>query len=401
MAFETVVAQPPDPLLSAIGRFNADPRPGKIDLGVGVFRTEDGLTPVLRCVKAAEARLLETQQTKAYVGQSGDPRFVELMGDLTFGPSRDRHIRGMQTTGGTGALRIATEVLALSGAPAVHVGVPAWANHLPILRAGGVRAVEHRHFDPFAQRAAFADVADALSKAGHGEAVLLQAACHNPTGADFSLEQWRTIAGLVAGRGLVPFIDVAYPGLGDGVEQDLAGARLVLDSAQEALVAVSGAKSFGLYRERVGALFVQAPSAERAVAVESNMLAVARTMYSMPPDHGAAVVRTVLDDEGLRQDWLSELAEMRARINGLRARLSAVGQIGRIDFSGLAAQRGMFSLLPLSAEQIDRLREDHAVHMVGSGRVNLAGLRSADIEPFLNALRAATAQEGLARGATG
>lgn len=400
MAFETVVAQPPDPLLSAIGLFNADPRPGKIDLGVGVFRTEEGLTPVLRCVKAAEARLLDTQQTKAYVGQSGDLRFVELMGELVFGAGRDRHRRGMQTTGGTGALRIAAEVLALSGVAAVHVGRPAWANHLPILKASGVRAILHAHFDPFGQRVAFADVAEALSNAARGEAVLLQAACHNPTGADFSLEQWRVIAGLVADRGLVPFIDVAYPGLGEGIDEDLAGARLVLDSAQEALVAVSGAKSFGLYRERVGALFVQAASAERATAVESNMLAVARTMYSMPPDHGAAIVRTVLDDAGLRQEWLAELAEMRSRINGLRARLSAVGQIGRIDFSGLAAQRGMFSLLPLSTEQIDRLREDHAVHVVDSGRINLAGLRSADIEPLLRALRASTGLRPASGGGT-
>ena len=388
MAFETLAVEPPDPLLSVIGLFNADPRPDKVDLGVGVFRTEEGVTPVMRAVKAAETLLLQSQQTKAYVGQSGDLDYVELVRDMVFGPQASgRHVRGLQTTGGTGALRIGADLLARAKVRTVHVGRPSWANHLPILSAARVPFTEHEHFDAFAQRVSFDAVAGALEAAQRGDVVLLQAACHNPTGADLDLEQWRVVADIVGRRGLVPFIDVAYQGLGEGLEADVAGARLVLAAATEALVATSCSKSFGLYRERTGALFAVSDDAERAATMHSNLLAIARTAYSMPPDHGAAIVRTILQDDGLRRDWETELAAMRERINGLRARLAAIGQVGGIDFSGLARQRGMFSVLPLSPQQIARMRDEFAVHMVASGRINLAGLRSTQVEPFLDALR--------------
>jgi aromatic-amino-acid transaminase len=385
MPFLNLTAQPPDPLLSAIGRFRADPRPEKIDLGVGVYRSEDGRTPVFGAVKAAERLLNEGQETKAYLGQHGDIEFVDLMRQQVIGDDGVQ-VSGMQTTGGTAALRIAAEVLARCGVRTVHVGTPAWANHLPILRDAGLNATPYDYFDAFGQRVDFDRLVEALSAAQPGDAALLQACCHNPTGADLTLDQWRIVADLVARKGLIPFIDVAYQGLGDGLEQDVAGARLVLAAAQQALVAVSCSKSFGLYRERTGALFAAASDASRRSLAEGNMLAIVRTAYSMPPDHGAAVVRLILQDPQLRADWLAELAEMRDRINSLRARLGSVGAIGPINFRSMAKQRGMFSLLPLTPDQVQALRERHAIHVVDSGRVNLAGLSSGQISRLTDAL---------------
>lgn len=384
---ESLALQPPDPLLAVMGLFAADPRPGKIDLGVGVYRDEHGQTPVMRAVRAAEAQMLADQSSKAYVGAGGNLTFVRLMRDLVFGPGApDERIAGLQTPGGTAALRLACDLLVRAGARTVWVGRPTWANHDPIFAAAGLAARDYDYFRPADQSVDFDRMATLLSAAQPGEVVLLQAACHNPTGADLSLDQWRTIAQIVAARGLIPLIDVAYQGLGDGLDADVAGARLVLEAASDALVAVSCSKSFGLYRERTGALFALTASAETQAAAQSNLMAIARANYSMPPDHGAAIVQALLGDPALTADWRAELDHMRGRIQATRAHLAGFGRVGPVDLAPLASQRGMFSLLPLSAEAIRALREDHAIYMTGFGRVNLAGLKHEDVEPLLSAL---------------
>jgi aromatic-amino-acid transaminase len=379
--------QPADPLLSVIGLFAADPRVDKIDLGVGVYRNEARLTPVMKAVKAAELRLLADQPTKAYVGPSGDLEFLDRLRILQFGGSSDvDRIIGLQTPGGTGALRAAADLLVRAGIRAIWVGRPSWANHDPILAAAGLSVRDYAYFDPASQRVDFERLTAALEDAERGDAVLLQAACHNPTGADPSPEQWREIARLVSQRGLVPLIDVAYQGLGADLDADMSGAKAVIASCEEALVAVSCSKNFGLYRERTGGLFVFAAGPKSRSAIESNMLAIARANYSMPPDHGAAIVRTILSDSGLDGDWRSELSAMRARIQGIRMQLARIGRVGPLDLAALRFHRGMFSLLPLTPAQIQALRTEHGIYMTGSGRVNLAGLNVGEIDAFVTAL---------------
>ncbi|MDR3511208.1 MAG: aromatic amino acid transaminase [Caulobacteraceae bacterium] len=380
--------QPPDPLLSLTGLFAADPREGKLDLGVGVYRDEHGRTPVMRAVKAAEARLLAGQDTKAYVGPSGDLQFIEALRDLVFGASASKaRAFGLQTPGGTAALRAAADLLVRSGAGPVWVGRPTWANHDPIFAAAGLASRGYDYFAPATQSVDFERLMSAARTAARGDVMLLQAGCHNPTGADLSADQWRALAEVIGARGLIAFIDVAYQGLGAGLEEDIAGAMAVVEAADEALVAVSCSKSFGLYRERTGALFAVTKPAARS-AVESNMLAIARANYSMPPDHGAAVVRTILSDPLLAADWRLELAQMQDRIRAIRLRLAEVGANAGLDLGALAGQQGMFSLLPLSGEEIRTLREDNAIYMTGAGRVNLAGLRIDEAEAVVSALAA-------------
>ena len=385
--FDRLTPQPADPLLSMIGLFAADPRPEKIDLGVGVYRNEARLTPVMKAVGAAELRLLAEQSTKAYVGPSGDLGFLDRLAALQFGAgsSHDRMV-GLQTPGGTGALRAAADLMVRAGARAIWVGRPSWANHDPILAAAGLSVRDYAYFDSVNQRVDFTGLTTALAQAERGDAILLQAACHNPTGADLSAEQWREVARMIGERGLVPLIDVAYQGLGAGLDADMSGARAVISACDEALVAVSCSKTFGLYRERTGALFAFTAGPKTRPAVQSNMLAIARANYSMPPDHGAAVVRIILSDSGLDEDWRSELSTMRARINAIRTRLAGKGRAGPLDLSPLAAQRGMFSLLPLTPAQVEALRVDHAIYVTGSGRISLAGLNAAEVDPFVQAL---------------
>jgi aromatic-amino-acid transaminase len=391
---EDLRQQPADPLLSLISLFAADSRPHRIDLGVGVYRDEAGRTPVMRAVKAAELRLLAEQATKSYVGPSGDLEFLERLQGLQFGAGSvvDRVV-GLQTPGGTGALRAAADLMVRSGIERIWVGRPTWANHDPVLAAAGLNVCDYPYFDPASQSVDFATMAGALEGAEQGDAVLLQAACHNPTGADLSIDQWREIAEIVSRRGLVPLIDVAYQGLGASLDGDMAGARTVLAACEEALVAASCSKSFGLYRERAGALFVLTASPASRPKVQSNMLAIARANYSMPPDHGAAVVRIILSDSALFEDWRNELTSMCARIQAARRQLAQIGRIGPIDLSALGSQRGMFSLLPLNPEQIRILREEQAIYMTGTGRVNLAGLNASDIDALVAGLTKVLARE--------
>jgi len=383
--FDRLEAQPSDSLLAIIGLVNADPRPDKIDLGVGVYKDAAGTTPILRAVKAAERILFETQETKSYLGSEGDVRFGVLMKEMIFGAkaAADSRITGLQTPGGCGAIRLGAELVRATGAGArIFVGTPTWPNHLPLIGSVGIPFVEYPYYDTIGRRVCFDRMADALETAEAGDLVLLHGCCHNPTGADLGPDEWKAVAEIVSRRGLVPFIDLAYQGLGNGLEQDAAGTRLVVEAAEQALVAHSNDKNFGLYRERTGSLFVKTGSAAIAKIVLGNLMVMARTSWSMPPDHGAAIVRTVLDTPDLAADWHSELKEMCARIRGLRERLAAYDP--RLAY--IARQNGMFSILPLPPEAVADLREKDGIYMAGSGRFNVAGLSDDNVDRFAAAV---------------
>lgn len=382
---EALAPKAPDPLLKIIKMFREDPRDDKIDLGVGVYKDATGNTPVMRAVKDAEALLLANQKTKTYVGAHGDVDFLKLMGQLAFGDMA-RDFVSIQAVGGTGALRLGCDLLRESGAKRILLPVPSWPNHPSIIAAARLERVDVPFFDIAEQRIDLEGLIAGFAHAQRGDAIILQACCHNPLGADFNLAQWEHLADAVNAHGLIPFIDLAYQGFGDGVDEDVAGARALLARVPEAVIAVSGAKSFGIYRERVGALFVKATEAARP-AVASNLAAIARANYSMPPDHGAAIVREVLSDEALRADWKTELDTIRGHIKRTRSALAAQ-RVNSLPMHLIAAQKGMFSTLPLNEAQIVTLRETHGIYMTDAARINVAGLREADIPRFVEALKA-------------
>lgn len=388
-AFERLSPQPPDALLPLIKAFREDPRPGKIDLGVGVYRDEAGETPVFASVKAAERRLVETQRTKAYLGPEGDLGFLGLITPVIFGEgAAGADVIAVQAPGGTGALRLAAALANAARAGAkIWLGSPSWPIHRQIFAAAGLEVVSYRHFDPTSQTLVFDNMLSALQGAARGDLVLLHGCCHNPSGADPSPAQWAAIVETIVGRGLVPLIDLAYQGLGTGLDTDAQGLRAVFEAVDEAMVAYSCDKNFGLYRERTGALFVR--SRRRSEIVRSNVLALARCLWSMPPDHGAAVVRLVLQSPELRSAWEGELGAMRQRLVAMRVALAEADP----GLAPLRDQFGLFANLPLTADQVETMRRDHAVYMAASGRINLAGLTPGLIQPFVKALRAVTAME--------
>lgn len=375
----------PDPLLKIIKMFREDPRTDKIDLGVGVYKDATGNTPVMKAVKDAEALLLASQKTKTYVGQQGDVDFLRLVGQLVFG-EMSRDFTSIQAVGGTGALRLGCDLLRESGAKRIVLPQPCWPNHPSIVRAARLEPVDAPFFDIAEQRIDMDALIGAFDQVQRGDSVILQACCHNPLGADFSMPQWLALADALNARGIVPFLDLAYQGFGDGVDEDVAGLRALVERVPEAVIAVSEAKSFGIYRERVGALFVKTSEKSRA-ATMSNLAAIARANYSMPPDHGAAIVREVLGDEALRQSWRDELDMIRSHIKRTRAALAAE-RVNSLPMHLIAAQKGMFSTLPLSEAQVVTLREAHGIYMTDAARINVAGLREADIPRFVEALRA-------------
>ncbi len=384
MLFDGLKPQAPDALLALIGMYAADPRADKIDLGVGVYRDESGATPVFRSVKAAEKLLAETQASKSYLGPEGDARYTDLLKPIIFGGAVGEGLTGVQTPGGTGALRLAAELIAAAKpATKVWLGTPTWPNHPPVFASAGLALATYRYFDQAAQAIRFEEMVEALSNADAGDVVLLHGCCHNPTGANLTAEHWAEIAKIVARRGLVPLVDLAYQGLGGGLDEDAAGLRTILDASDDVIVAYSCDKNFGLYRDRVGALYVRSRSKARAELVQSNMQALARANWSMPPDHGAAIVRTILDTPELDADWRKELTSMRERIVAVRHALAD----GDTWLEPLRAQEGMFALLPLSPDQVKILREKHGVYMAGSGRVNLAGLTLKTVPQFIAALK--------------
>ena len=391
--FDNLAQQAPDALLALIKLYAADSRADKIDLGVGVYRTDDGATPVFRAIKQAEQKLVDEQESKGYLGPEGDMGFVRALMPYVFGADADMdgRIEGMQTPGGTGACRLAFALAQKAGVKRVLMGVPSWPNHAQILADLGLEVVSFPHARSDG-RADIDALLAALASAGEGDAVLIHGCCHNPTGVDYTAADWAAIAGALASSPVLPIVDFAYHGLGFGLEEDAAGMRALLAAVPEALVAYSCDKNFGVYRDRVGAFYVKSDNREHLPVAMSNAAALARANWSMPPDHGGAAIRVILSDEAMTAEWLDELDSMRQRLRWVRERLAAAdNQVPGLDLAPLASQSGMFAMLALDKDQIQRLRDDHAIYMAGSGRINVAGLTAGNIDKFIAALAAVTA----------
>ena len=393
--FEALTPPAPDKIMALAEAFKADPRETKLDLGVGVYKDAEGRTPIMRAVKEAERRLLERQETKSYLGPAGDPGFNAAMVGLVFGQdaARDR-IAAVQTPGGTGACRLLTELAARAERGAtVWVSDPTWPNHQSIVRQVGLGFRTYPYFDRARCAVDWPAMRGALADAGPGDVVILHGCCHNPTGANLTLDQWREIAELAADRGFTPFVDIAYQGFGDGLEADAEGLRVMAAIVPEMLVAASCSKNFALYRDRVGCAMALCATPEATPVAQETMKALARVNHSMPPDHGAAVVRMILKDPALRADWQAELDSMRARMLQVRARLAeALRRRTNSDrFAFVAEHRGMFSLMGVAPEVIETVRAERGVYMVGDSRINIAGLDDETVETLSEALAAAGA----------
>ncbi len=373
-----------DSLLGLIAMANADPRPDKIDVGVGVYRDGEGRTPILRAIKAAERRLWNEQQTKAYLGGAGDKRYTQLLRPIVLGRhADDERILGLHTPGGCGALALGFRLIAAARPGArVLVGIPTWPNHVPVIEAAGLEVVRYGYYDRDAYAIRFDEMMQRLDGAAQGDVVLLHGCCHNPTGADLDDEQWADVVRTVAHRGLLPFVDIAYQGLGRGLEEDARGLHLLLDACDEVIIAHSCDKNFGLYRDRVGSLWIKTAQEQSSRTAMDHVLQISREMWSMPPDHGAAAVRIVLEDAELTADWQAELGEMRSRIARVRARIAAADP--RLAYVG--EQFGMFSMLPIDIDQVRKLRSEHAIYMADSGRFNILGMADAALDRFIAAI---------------
>jgi len=387
--FEVLPPSRPDLILSIMQLFREDQRANKIDVSVGVYKDEKGGTPIMPSVREAEKRLYAGQDTKTYLGILGDMAFNHAMADLAFGAGVDRTRLAMaQAPGGSGALRVLADLIfAARPGAVVHAPDPTWANHVPLISTSGLTLRPYAYFDAETGGVRFDAMMADLDKAAAGDVVLLHGCCHNPTGADLDMAQWRAVSDLIVARGLLPLVDLAYLGLGKGLEEDAAGLRHLAGVVPELCVAVSCSKNFSVYRERVGAALALGRNAAEAGLAQGKMSLIARTMYSMPPDHGAASVRLILEDPALKAQWRGELDAMRGRILSLREGLAAT--LSRLsnarDYGFITRQAGMFSRLPLSEGQAERLRVEHAVYLVPDGRINIAGLTQANTEAFARA----------------
>lgn len=389
--FEALKPLPQDPILQLMQTFREDTRPDKVDLGIGVYKDDAGNTPIMAAVHEAERRLLESETTKSYVGPAGAAGFNNAVAELILGSNspliREGRTSVVQTPGGCGALRMAAEFLRLCQRDTtVWVSTPTWANHLPLLGGAGLAIREYPYLNPETLEVDFAAMLGTLEGAKAGDVVLLHGCCHNPSGADLSLSQWQEVTSLIQRKGLLPFVDMAYQGLGEGLEADAAGLRHLAGSVPEMLIAASCSKNFGLYRERTGALALISATASINSAATSQLLSVIRSHYSMPPAHGAVIVETILGDDGLQAQWQEELSGMCKRILHLRHGFAdALAPVG--DFSFIARQRGMFSFLGISPEQVSQLREEHGIYMLESSRVNVAGLNDRVMPRVADAIR--------------
>ena len=380
--FAELTPQPADAILQISQMFRADDRPHKIDLGVGVYKDATGKTPIMRAIKTAEQKVWETQDTKSYTGLAGDPAFADAMIALVLGDALPRtQIAAVATPGGTGAVRQAFE-LARYANPATRVFVsnPTWPNHVSILRYLGIEQVPYRYFDAETRAVDFDGMMADLAQASPGDIILLHGCCHNPTGANLNPVQWQEVIALLNRTGATPMIDIAYQGFGDGLEEDAAATRAVAASVPECIIAASCSKNFGIYRERTGLLMVT--SANQGLT-QATLAFLNRQNYSFPPDHGARLVTTILTDDTLRADWQAELEQVRLSMLALREDLANALQkaSGSDRFAFLAQHRGMFSRLGTSPEMVAKLREDHAIYMVGDSRMNIAGLNAQTVPP--------------------
>ncbi|MCP3127073.1 amino acid aminotransferase [Shewanella sp. KJ2020] len=385
--FNKLTAMPADPILGLLTQYREDTHPQKVDLGVGVYKDPAGHTPILNCVKKAEKFRLDTETTKVYIGPTGSPQFNTLMTELAFGAGHSaiiaNRIRTVSTPGGTGALRVAGDFIKRCNPNAVlWVSDPTWANHTGLFEAAGITVKTYPYYDYDSKSLKFDEMLAALSQVSPDDVVLFHACCHNPSGMDFTTEQWDKVVALTKDQGFTPLIDMAYQGFGDGVDIDAYGVRQMAAAVDNMILCSSCSKNFGLYRERIGSCSVIAKDANTANIAQSVLLYVVRCLYSMPPAHGAAIVETILGSKELTQEWLDELKVMRDRINGNRSilvdKLKANG-VDR-DFSFIARQKGMFSFLGVNPEQVARLQKEFSIYMVGSSRISIAGISEDNVD---------------------
>jgi aspartate/tyrosine/aromatic aminotransferase len=395
------IPAPPDPILGLAEAYRNDPRPDKVNLSSGVFVDATGTTPVLATVVEAERRLASAAASKLYRPIDGEQAYRDLVRDLVLGPEHEATTSGRalatQTPGGTGGLRVAADLLRQTGSgETLWMSEPTWPNHPQMFHATGFKIRTYPYTDATGRRIDEAAMLGALGQASPGDIVLLHGACHNPTGVDPSPELWRKVGDLVETNRLLPLVDLAYQGFGDGLREDAAGLMELVRPGAELLVSTSFSKTFSLYSERIGALLVIARNAADAAAIQSHVKVAIRVNYSNPPAHGADIVRTILADPELRVRWEAELAAMRARIKDNRRAVVAALEARHIpgDWSGIATQRGMFALLGLTTHQVAQLRDDHGVYLVGKGRINVAGFTPGNLDPFADALAAVVAAAG-------
>jgi len=393
--FKHLSAVPPDPILGILTAYAADSNPRKMDLGIGVYRDETGNTPMLKCVVEAEKTLIATQTTKSYLGPPGVVGFNSTMSELIFGRDSDTITRGrvrtVQTPGGTAALRVGADLIKHARPESgIWASDPTWANHLALFPAAGLAMDSYPYFDEINSDLRYADMMAALKNRGPGDVVLFHACCHNPCGVSPDPTQWEAITDLAAERGFTPMIDIAYMGFERGVEEDSLAVRLFSEKCPEVIVASSCSKNFAVYRERVGALSVVCENEQKAADVETVINSVTRKSYSMPPAHGPGIIDIILHSDELTELWISEVAGMRNRINGLRKTMSEKITASGIskDFSFLERQSGMFSFLGLSVEQVGRLKSEFAIYTVNSARVNVASFNEGNMDYFIEALKA-------------
>ncbi|MDS9466525.1 amino acid aminotransferase [Paracoccus sp. MBLB3053] len=382
--------QAPDKILALMGEFKADPRQGKIDLGVGVYKDATGHTPIMRAVLEAEKRMLETETTKTYAGLSGEPDFQKAMAELILADGyKPETTAALATVGGTGAIRQALELARMANPDLrVFVSDPTWPNHISIMNFMGLPVVSYRYFDNATRSVNFEAMKEDISAAKKGDVVLLHGCCHNPTGANLSIEQWAEVAAILETTGATPLIDLAYQGFGDGLEEDAAGTRLIASRIPEVLIAASCSKNFGIYRERTGCLLALCTDKATKDLAQGAMAFLNRQTYSFPPFHGAKIVSTILNDAGLRADWMAELEEVRGGMLRLRTQLANelrdLSGSDRFDF--VAEHRGMFSRIGASPEQVAKMKEEFAIYMVGDSRLNIAGLNDTTVPILARAI---------------
>lgn len=390
--FESLQLLPPDAIIGLIAEYRNDTREPKADLGIGVYRDAQGQTPILDVVKAAERHILDSQTSKTYIGSAGSLAFNEGMRDLTFaGAVANERIAMLQTPGGSGSLRVAAGVILRARKNAtVWASAPTWANHVPLLGGAGLELKAYAYYDDEQKTLDLDAMLDALHDIPKGDIVLMHASCHNPTGIDPDEDQWRAIADVIVERELLPFVDVAYQGFATDLDSDVFIVRELAGRVPEMIVCTSCSKNFGLYRDRVGALFMTTADGKTRDIAQSQANNVVRTMYSMPPDHGAAVVETILRDDALRVAWAGELGEMRERLQAMRRLLDDALRAAapEHDFSHVVRARGMFCFLGISTEQVRRLKSEHAVYMVDSSRINVAGITADNVEHIARSVAA-------------
>ncbi|WP_196259471.1 aromatic amino acid transaminase [Pelagibacterium limicola] len=392
--FETLSKAPQDKIFALMAEVAADARPGKIDLGIGVYKDDDGNTPIMSAVRKAEERILTTARTKTYIGVAGNKGFCTAMVDLALaGTVPAERVRSVQAPGGTGAVWVLLTLLKRAKPNGrVWISDPSWPNHKPMAEQAGFAVATYPYFDPATRGVRFEEMLATLDTLGPDDIVLLHGCCHNPTGANLTPGQWDEVVASLSRTGAFPLIDLAYQGFGDGLEEDAYGARAIAKAIPEFVLATSCSKNFGIYRERVGCAIIAGKDAAAADVANSQMLNIVRGAYSQPPDHGAEIVRIILEDKDLRAEWQAELEAMRQRMVGNRQALADAirARSNSTDFDFVAQHRGMFSLLGLGVSTVEHLKANNAVYMLDDSRINIAGLADERIQRLADAIVGAT-----------